>query len=70
MLTALPDNFVGAIIVPKPAWAAQLEDRKSYYPMLRNSASGPDIGLPGRILIGKASKSALWPAEGRPEGRC
>ncbi len=38
------------------------------YPMLRNSASGPGIGLPGRILIGKTLRSALRPAFGRPEG--
>ncbi len=31
-----------------------------------NLASGPDFG---RTLIGKASKSALWSAVGRPEGR-
>jgi hypothetical protein len=31
-----------------------------------NRSSEPDFG---RILIGKASKSALRPAEGRPEGR-
>jgi hypothetical protein len=34
--------------------------------MLRNSASGPEIGLPGRILTellpGKTPKSALRPA--------
>ncbi len=29
------------------------------------NASGPELGLPSRILIGKASKSALWPAFGR-----
>ncbi len=35
------------------------------YPTLLTSASGPEIGLAayfGRILIGKASKSALRPA--------
>ena len=40
--------------------------------MLRNSASGPEIGLPGRIQAGfysGASKSALRPAFGRLEGR-
>ncbi len=31
-----------------------------------NRASGSDFG---RILVGKASKSVLRPAEGRPEGR-
>ncbi len=39
----------------------------------RNCASGPEIGLPGRIsariIVRKAAKSALRPAEGRPEGR-
>ncbi len=39
------------------------------HPMLRNSASGPEIGLTGRIPIEKASKSAIRPAEGQPEGR-
>ncbi len=38
------------------------------YPMLCNSASGPEIGFPGKIfgrsLIGEASKSARRPAEG------
>ncbi len=34
-----------------------------------NRASGPEIGLPGRILPGRNSKSALRPAFGRPEGR-
>ena len=29
------------------------------------NASRPEIGLPSRTLIGKASKSALWPAFGR-----
>ncbi len=41
--------------------------------MLRNRASGPETGLPGRIFgrtaTGKSSKSAPLPAEGRPEGR-
>ncbi len=41
--------------------------------MLRNSASGPEIGLPGRIVAGlftvKEPNSALRPAFGRPEGR-
>ncbi len=36
------------------------------YTMLRNSASGLDLD---RIQIGKASKWALRPAFGRPEGR-
>ncbi len=35
-----------------------------------NNYSGPEIGLPGWISIGrKASKSALRPAFGKPEGR-
>ncbi len=41
------------------------------YSMLRNSASGPEIGLLGRILAGLLPgkpKSALRPAFGRPEG--
>ncbi len=41
--------------------------------MLRNNASGPEIGLPGRIfgriLDGKTSTSALRPAFGWAEGR-
>ena len=40
--------------------------------MLRNSASGPEIELPGRILAGLLpgkQESALRPAEGRPEDR-
>jgi hypothetical protein len=32
----------------------------------KNRSSGPDFG---RILIGKTSKSALRPAESRPESR-
>ena len=32
-----------------------------------NRPSGPDVGQPA---TGKAPKSALRPAEGRPEGRC
>ncbi len=53
---------------------ALLRSRAMAYPMLRNGASGPEIVLPGqkscfRILIEKASTSALQPAEGRPEGR-
>ncbi len=43
-----------------------------FLPMLRNSASGPEIGLPGRI-----SADSNWenlkigpPAGRRPEGRC
>ncbi len=39
------------------------------YSMLHNGASGPEIGLPGRILAGLLpgkSKSATWAAEGRP----
>jgi hypothetical protein len=39
------------------------------YPMLCNIASEPEMGLPGRILHGRASKSVHRPAEGRPEGR-
>ncbi len=34
--------------------------------MLRDSASGPEIGLPGQISAGKASISALRPAFGSP----
>ncbi len=41
------------------------------YPMLCNSASGPEIGLPGRIsgriLMGKVSNSAPRPACARRE---
>ncbi len=36
------------------------------YPILCSSASRPEIGL-GRILSGRASKSALRQAFGRPE---
>jgi hypothetical protein len=40
---------------------------------LGKRASGPEIGFPGpdvgRIVIGKASKFALRPAEGRSEER-
>ncbi len=40
------------------------------YPTLRNNISGPEIGFPGLISArnGKASKSALRPGFGRPEG--
>ncbi len=43
------------------------------YSMLCNSASGPETGVPRRnsdgCSIGKASKSAIQPDEGRPEVR-
>ncbi len=41
-------------------------------PVLRNSASGPEIKLSGRIsagFVGKTSKLALRPAYGRSGGR-
>ncbi len=40
--------------------------------MLRNSASGPEIGLPGLFRQESSSvslKLGIWLAEGRPEGR-
>ncbi len=39
------------------------------YSMLRNNASGPEIGLPGRILTGLlAGKTQNRPSDRRPDG--
>jgi hypothetical protein len=41
---------------------------RTLYSMIRDSASGPEIGLPGRIwAVLKEPKSALRPAEGWPK---
>ena len=56
----------------RPSFATNATPLKTYT-VLRNSASGPQIGLLGRIIgraaTGNAPKSALRPAFGRPEGR-
>ncbi len=61
-----PISGTESALLPRPLGKLKTCHPK-YYPILHTSASGPDIGLPGRIIIGKASKSALRPAEGRPE---
>ncbi len=53
--------------------AAPQGSQRTAYSMLRNSASGPEIGLPGWILAGllpgKPRNGPSGPAEGRPESR-
>ncbi len=56
----------GAIVGMLEIYFGQMRAVEDQCSMLRNNASGPGFG---RILIGRASQSALRPAECRPEGR-
>ncbi len=62
----------GLVIVVPSQEARSPAGGKSSYLALRNSASGPEIELPGRnfcrIIIRKASESALRPGECLSEG--
>jgi hypothetical protein len=60
------DQFEGRCMSPV-FWFKAIDGRPKLYSMLRNSASGPEIKLPGRILDGRLPGKNRNRPSGRPK---